>query len=65
MNLLKRILISKVIVYHLKKKKKIFHELVEERSSEFRNLEKKLILIIWFVSTKLKKEVCQNPIEKI
>ena len=30
----------------LEKEKKMFHELVDERSSKFRNLEKKLILII-------------------
>ena len=39
MNLLKRILISKEIVYHTKIKKNIF-ELIKERSSEFYNLEK-------------------------
>ena len=42
MNLLKRILISTKIAYHLKNKKNIFNELVEERSSEFSNLEKRI-----------------------
>ena len=37
--------------------KKTFNELVEERSPEFKDLEKKLILIIWFISTKLKDQV--------
>ena len=41
MNLLKRILISAETVYHLKNKKKKFNELVEDRSSEFKNFEKK------------------------
>ena len=39
MNLFKKILISTEIVYHLNNKK-IFNELVEERSFEFKNLEK-------------------------
>ena len=39
MNLSKMILILTEIAYHLKNKK-IFNELVEERSSEFSNLEK-------------------------
>ena len=37
--------------------KKTFNELVEERSPEFKDLEKNLILIIWFISTKLKDQV--------
>ena len=56
MNLFKKILLSTDIVYHLMNKK-TFNELVEERSSEFKDLEKKLILIIWFISTKLKDQV--------
>ena len=36
----------------LKKRK-----LIEGTASEFKNLEKKLILIIWFISTKLEEEV--------
>ena len=39
MNLLKRILISTEIVYHLKKK---FKKLVEEKSYEFQNLKEKV-----------------------
>ena len=35
--------------------KNIFNELVEERSSEFKNLGKKLIMIILFISRKMKK----------
>ena len=56
MNLFNKILLSTDIVYHLMNKK-TFNELVEERSSEFKDLEKKLILIIWFISTKLKDQV--------
>ena len=41
MNLLNRILISTEIAYNLKNKR-ISNELVKERSSEFRNLEKKI-----------------------
>ena len=40
MNLLKKILLSAEIVYHLKNKNKIFNGLVEGRSYELRNLEK-------------------------
>ena len=40
MNLLKKILLSTEIVYHLKNNNKIFNGLVEERSYELRNLEK-------------------------
>ena len=32
-------------------------KLIEGTASEFKNLEKKLILIIWFISTKLEEEV--------
>ena len=56
MNLFKKILLSTDIVYHLMNKK-TFNELVEERSPEFKDLEKNLILIIWFISTKLKDQV--------
>ena len=56
MNLFKKILLSTDIVYHLMNKK-TFNELVEERSPEFKDLEKILILIIWFISTKLKDQV--------
>ena len=42
MSLLKKILISTEIVYHLKNIKNIFNELVEERSSKFKNLEKRI-----------------------
>ena len=56
MNLFKKILLSTDIVYHLMNKK-TFNDLVEERSPEFKDLEKKLILIIWFISTKLKDQV--------
>ena len=56
MNLFKKILLSTDIVYHLMNKK-TFNELVEERSPEFKDLEKTLILIIWFISTKLKDQV--------
>ena len=45
MNLSKGILISTEVVYHMKTKK-IFNELIREKSSEFHNLEKKLTLII-------------------
>ena len=45
MNLLKRFLISTEIGYHLKTKK-IFNELIEGTASEFKNLEKKIDLII-------------------
>ena len=41
MNLLERILISIEIAYHLKNKKNILNELVEEMSSKFWNLEKR------------------------
>ena len=40
MNLLKKILLSTEIVYHLKNKNKIFIGLNEERSYELRDLEK-------------------------
>ena len=40
--------------------KKLFNELVEKRSSEIQNLKKKWILIIWYISTKLKEEVRKN-----
>ena len=40
MHLLKRIVISTEIAYHLKNKK-IFNKIAEERTSEFQNLEKK------------------------
>ena len=43
MNLLKRILTSTEIVYHMKNKK-IFNELIRERPSEFHNLEKRINL---------------------
>ena len=56
MNLFKKILLSTDIVYHLMNKK-TFNELVEERSPEFKDLEKNLILIISFISTKLKDQV--------
>ena len=56
MNVFKKILLSTDIVYHLMNKK-TFNELVEERSPEFKDLEKNLILIIWFISTKLKDQV--------
>ena len=59
MKLIKRILILKDIAYHLKNRK-IFNELVERKSSESKNLEKKLILTIWFISTNL-KEKFRNP----
>ena len=50
---LKRILILLEIIYHLKKKK--INKLVEEKSSEIMNLEKKeLIPIIWYMSAELK-----------
>ena len=39
----------------LEEQKIIFNEPAEEISSEFKNLEKKLTLITWFVSTKLKE----------
>ena len=39
MNLLKRILVSTKVVYHLRKKN-MFHELISESSSELRNSEK-------------------------
>ena len=39
---LKRILILIEIVYHLKNVKKIFNELVEEKSYEFQNLKEKI-----------------------
>ena len=42
MNLLKRTLISTKISYHYKNKKKIFNELVQERASEFKILEKNI-----------------------
>ena len=42
MNLLKRILIFTKIVYHLEEQNQIFNELVDERSSEFMNLEKRI-----------------------
>ena len=43
MNLLKRILISTWIAYHLKNKaKKIFHKLFQKWPSEFWNLEKRI-----------------------
>ena len=41
MNLLKRILILREIEYHLKSKK-TFNEFVEKRSSQLRNLEKRI-----------------------
>ena len=41
MKLIKRILILKDIAYHLKNRK-IFNELVERKSSESKNLEKKV-----------------------
>ena len=41
MNLLKRISISTDIAYHLKNKK-IFNELIRQRSSEFWNLAKRI-----------------------
>ena len=44
MNLLKRILISTEIAYHLKNKTKIFYEFIKERSSEFWNSEKRINL---------------------
>ena len=47
----------------LKEPKKI-NELVEEISSEFKNLEKKLFLIMWFLSTRRSPKdynVNQNP----
>ena len=40
MSLLRRILILTEIVYHMKNKK-IFNELIREKSSEFHGLEKK------------------------
>ena len=54
MNLIKK-LISTEIVYHLKYKKYILNELVEERLFKFRNLGKKIILINCFISIKLKE----------
>ena len=54
MNLLKEVLILKEIVYQLMNKK-ILNELVEQRSSGFIDLEKKLILTIWFISIKMKE----------
>ena len=54
MNLLKEVLILKEIVYQLMKKK-ILNELVEQRSSGFIDLEKKLILTIWFISIIMKE----------
>ena len=54
MNLLKKVLILKEIVYQLMNKK-ILNELVEQRSSGFIDLEKKLILTIWFISIKMKE----------
>ena len=54
MNLLKEVLILKEIVYQLMNKK-ILNELVEQRSSGFIDLEKKLIPTIWFISIKMKE----------
>ena len=54
MNLLKEVLILKEIVYQLMNKK-ILNELVEQRSSGFIDLEKKLIATIWFISIKMKE----------
>ena len=54
MNVLKKVLILKEIVYQLMNKK-ILNELVEQRSSGFIDLEKKLILTIWFISIKMKE----------
>ena len=46
------------------KTKKIFNELVEEKSFEFQNLKKKLILIIWYIGTKLKEWVRKTLVIK-
>ena len=55
MNLLKNILISTKTVYHFKIKKN--NDLTERKSSEFKTLDKKVMLIIEFISTKLKEVV--------
>ena len=58
MDLLKSILISTEIVYHIKnkkEKKKTLNKLVEERSFEFQDQKKIIILIIiltWIISPK-------------
>ena len=59
MNLLKRILVSTKVVYHLRKKICSMNSLAKV----LLNLEiqkKELILVIWFINTKLKKRILED-----